>query len=463
MPPPVATFLTLAFVSFLFRRDIKEKPNVTNALWIPFAWMFINGSRFISEWMAVFGMPGAGGTLEEGSPIDRLFYIILIAAGLWVLRGRRLQVAQIVAENQWLSLFLLYCLLAVIWSDFPFVALKRWIKVLGHPVMVMIILTEPDPREAFVRVVKRCAYIIVPVSILFIKYYPQFGRGFSFWNGVGFNTGITVGKNALGVDCLILGYFFAWYYLQTKYIGARKRRKQERLLAGAFFAMICWLLWGADSKTPFGALFVGIAILLFAGWRAVDRRSIGTYIATAVILFCVAEALFGVYETIIVLLGRDATLTDRTFLWADLVKADINPLLGAGFESFWMGDRLRSMWVKFPFRPNQAHNGYLETYVNLGLIGVFLLVGLLVATYGKARRSLNRDFEWGRFRLGYLIAAIVYNWTEAGFKTVSFVFFMFYIIAIDLPRRTRPPGRASARSNDEIPRRETPMFATAAP
>jgi O-antigen ligase len=130
-------------------------------------------------------------------------------------------------------------------------------------------------------------------------------------------------------------------------------------------------------------------------------------------------------------------LTDRTLLWRDLLREPINPLLGAGFESFWLGERIREIWLKWTFGPNQAHNGYLETYLNIGLIGLFMLIGLLVATYAKARRDLIQDFEWGRFRLGFLAASILYNWTEAAFKTVGFLFFLFYIIAIDLPKRQR--------------------------
>ena len=81
--------------------------------------------------------------------------------------------------------------------------------------MALIVLTEPDPGEALTRLMKRCAYVIVPVSILFIKYYPEWGRGFDSWTGAAFNTGITTDKNALGGDCLILGYFFVWHLLET--------------------------------------------------------------------------------------------------------------------------------------------------------------------------------------------------------------------------------------------------------
>ena len=434
MPAPLAAILTVAFIIFLFRRDVRAHPNITRALWLPFIWMVINGSRAVTEWLRLCGF-SVGGSLEEGSPIDRLFYIVLIVAGVMVLRRRNVRLGQLMRNNQWLAAFLIYCLLSVLWSDFPFVALKRWIKVIGHPIMVLIILTEPDPEAAFVTVMKRVAYILLPVSVLFIKYYPELGRDYSAWSGAAIHTGITTNKNLLGLDCLIMGYFFFWHFLNTRLRPRSRVRRNELILCGVFLFMTAYLFNHANSQTPQTALALGVFMLLFLGSKLVNKRMIGTYIITGVIALVVCQGLFDIYGVVLGLLGRDATLTERTLLWRDLLKMDINPILGAGFESFWMGDRLAYLWRVWNFRPNQAHNGYLETYLNLGLIGLFMLLGLLVATYAKARRDLSRSFEWGRFRLGFLASSIIYNWTEAGFKTVGFVFFMFYIIAIDFPKR----------------------------
>jgi hypothetical protein len=48
--------------------------------------------------------------------------------------------------------------------------------------------------------------------------------------------------------------------------------------------------------------------------------------------------------------------------------------------------------------------------------------------------ALLQNTRIGLFRLGFLVAAVLYNWTEAGFKTITPVFFMFFIIAMDYPR-----------------------------
>ena len=51
MNPSLALILTIVFILYLFKRDIGQQSNVSNALWIPWAWMMILGSRFVSEWL----------------------------------------------------------------------------------------------------------------------------------------------------------------------------------------------------------------------------------------------------------------------------------------------------------------------------------------------------------------------------------------------------------------------------
>jgi O-antigen ligase len=171
----------------------------------------------------------------------------------------------------------------------------------------------------------------------------------------------------------------------------------------------------------------------------------------AVILVAAAELTSGISGSLSKTLGRGSSLSGRTELWTRLLGLDTNPILGTGFESFWLGERPRQLEGLFYFIPNEAHNGYLETYLTLGLVGVFLMVGLFVATFWKIRLELFRNFEWGRYRLGFLAAVVLYNWTEAPFKTLSPIWFAFYLIATDYPRIHLATTRSSvavARSKE---------------
>ena len=139
------------------------------------------------------------------------------------------------------------------------------------------------------------------------------------------------------------------------------------------------------------------------------------------------------YENLITNLGRDITLTSRVEIWEELIKMDTDPWTGTGYDSFWLGDRAEKLWEKYWWHPNQAHNGYLEIYLNQGWIGLVLFIGLIVVTYKNIIKGLNINYNYGAFRMSFLIMAMAYNYTEAGFKGLHLVFFIFLLIAFEYP------------------------------
>lgn len=444
MPPTLASFLTIGFIGWLFRRDFREKPNVTGAIWLPTLWVFLIASRPVSEWLSIFGLPGFGATsLEEGSPLDSYVYFVLITAGLCVLYKRRVNFAEIFRDNRLLVAFLLYCFITILWSDFPFVAFKRWIKILGHPIMVLVILSEPDPKEALLRVLKRCAYVILPVSILWIKYYPNLGRSSSDWGGELANCGVASGKNALGCACLILGFVFLPHLLQVLRTEKSKSRRNELRLTVGLLLLIGYCLVKAHSATSWIALLIGLLTMALVGLRVVNKRLIGMYALAGVLTLVIAQLAFDIYGRVVSLSGHDSTIEGRGVLWGELLAFPTNPIIGVGFESFWLGDRPAKFYEGRSWKPTQAHNGYLETYLNLGLVGLSILIALILATFQKCRLELLSNFEWGRFRMGLLVAIVAYNWTEAAFKGLHLGFLFFFLIAIDYWRSTISAGESS--------------------
>jgi exopolysaccharide production protein ExoQ len=457
LPPTIALLATVAFIFFLFRRDFREKPNVTSALWLPFIWFVLIGSRSPTQWLSLSGLVSLG-SFEEGNPFDALIYFILIVAAFCVLSQRGADLGEFIRNNSWLTVFLLYCFIAVFWSDFPLSAFKRWIKVLGHPLMVLVLFTEPDFYEAVATLIKRAAYILVPFSIVLIKYYPGIGRGFDEWGAVN-NRGVALDKNGLAAGCMIFGLFFLWHWLRTWHGPRGPVRSREIRLIMIFALMIGWLIWHAHSATSFLSLAIGAVVMLLVGQQWVNNKLIGSYIILAVIALVVGDLTFGIFERMVALTGHSTTLLGRGALWRELLALDTNPIFGVGFESFWLGDRLQRLWEAHWWKPTEAHNGYLETYLNLGLIGLFLLIALLIATFRKVRTELLVNLEWGRMRFAVLIAIIFNNWTEAKFRGLSIVWFAFYIIAIEYPTQMvavdRPVHNLESDDSEELAYTET--------
>jgi O-antigen ligase len=452
MPPVLALVLTFALIFYLFWRESRKENGVSNAIWIPTLWFLISGSKLVSQWLALFGVRVGDSSLEEGSPIDAVIHFGMILAGLFVLRKRSANLSEFVRNNRWLAIFLVYCLVSIVWSEFPFVAFKRLIRILGHPIMALVVLTDPNPKEAFRTLMKRSAYVLVLFSVLFIKYFPQYGRGFDTWTGMAVNCGVANSKNELGDICMIFGLFFFWNLLQSLQIKNRKARRAELVLNVGFLAAILWLLRMSSSATSLLCAVIGMITIWVLRLRLINKRLIGVYVVAGILALAAAEAVFGIYSHMLDVLGRDATLTGRSEVWHDALKLQPNPILGAGFESFWLGRRLDALWEKWWWKPNQAHNGYIETYLNLGYVGVVLLVGMIIGTFGKISRALLTKFEFARLRLGFLFVILVYNFTEAAFKNIHPLFTVFYLIAIEYPivgasRSRRQTG--SVRLEDE--------------
>jgi len=449
MPPVLALCLTLVLIFILLWREAKLPYKPSLAVWIPSVWLFIQESRSVTEWFYL-GTPISGGDITEGTPIDRAVLFLLILAGLLVLLNRKISWAQLFRSNRWLTFFFLYCGVSLLWSDFPFVGFKRWTKAFGDPIMVLILLTDREPIRAVERVIKICAYFVLPLSIVFIKYYPQIGRGFSEWTGAASSIGVTTNKNILGFDLLICGLFLTWImYSRWRGNGRSGKWTDDVGIPASMLGMVAWLFMGTDSKTSLICLVLALLVFFGLGVRPI-RKHIGSYILVGLVGFSALDLTFNVTQAIIEGSGRDTTLTGRTELWSIVLHMQESPLIGYGFESFWLGDRLKrlqSIWGSF--KPTQAHNGYIEMYLNLGWVGVLMMAGVIVSCYFRTRTMLSASSEmtevvlFGRVGMAFLAAYIFYNYTEGAFKSLHPMFVLLLLFTIKPPQaksRTHQSG-----------------------
>lgn len=436
MPPHIASLIFGVFIAMLFIIDSRRKPNVSFSHWIPFLWLLILASRPIGAWLQPSGMGEANPdlTLSEGSEIDRNVLISLMTAGLVVLFRRTKKVAQFLRDNKWLILLVAYCGISVLWSDYPSIALKRWFRGLGSFIMAVVVLTEDDPLETVRTMLRRSAFLLAPLSVLLIKYYREYGVFHGEFGGASY-CGVTAGKNALGRLCLILGFYFIWEILHDwKNKGQQHAGSHQAnwIVNLTNLVVIAWLLVTAHSATSTACLAVATLMLLVLHVPAL-RRDISQL--NAILLTSATGALVLVLVTdiesaILSLLGRDATLTGRTELWSMSLTFVGNHLVGVGYESYWLGERLQVFWSRYWWHPTQVHNGYLDIYLSLGIIGLFLLFGVLVSSYNKTKRSLSNDFYVGTLQLPLFIAYLAYNVTENAFGMSSLYWFVFLIVVL---------------------------------
>jgi O-antigen ligase len=135
-------------------------------------------------------------------------------------------------------------------------------------------------------------------------------------------------------------------------------------------------------------------------------------------------------------MGRDTTFTGRTDIW-DGVRSVAweNPIQGVGYGAFW------SKHHEFPNvgDVNEGHNGYLDTFVETGLIGLVLLLFVIVSYVRKANREKRDDDDWASFRIVFLLMVVVHNFTETSFLRCSEHFWaLFILMYMTFPGSRRP-------------------------
>jgi exopolysaccharide production protein ExoQ len=448
MPREVALVFCSLFIIYLLWRDCKQESSVSSALWIPMLYILILGSRFVSEWIAASSNVISTQNYEEGSPLDRAIFLAFLGAGLIVLLKRKINWSEIFRDNVWLWLFFVYGGISILWSDFPFVAFKRWVKVLENVILVLVVLTEAVPVDAVKALIRRSAYVLVPLSILLIKYYPEFGRGYDRWTGAAMYTGVGYNKNALGYLCLVCGFFFFWSLFSATIDKAKQLTKQDIFIHILFLGMISWLLMISDSKTSIGCLAVGASVVFMLKIPTVRNNFQKITVLTLLILLVAVFAGVApdLMTDVVQGMGRDASLTDRVPLWGELIGMVENPVFGEGFESFFLGARIEQLWAKHWWHPTQAHNGYIETYLHLGFVGVLVLLGVLWSAYSSACNTFKVNMNYAKFRLGLVIIALIYNVTEAAFKGQHLIFFCLLLVAVNVPLRTNTVSLTGERT-----------------
>lgn len=416
----------LLFAAWLIKRDIAMRPGVSNAIWIPTLWVGILSSRPMSMWI---GFGGAADTLD-GSPADRLFYLFMIVAAFLVLSRRNLNWGWVMGRTWPVVLFYGFLLVSVIWANSIESSFKRWFKETGNILVALVILTEVNPTQAIRAVFVRCAFVLIPMSLIYIRYFPDLGRRYSVHSGMMEATGVTTQKNSLGTMLMVCGIVLIWDWLERTRSNGSGRGAIDRAVALAIAGISVWLFSLCDSKTSMislatGGIFIA-AIRLPMFHRRV--RAFGLYGVAAVIGFFLVDHYVGIVETIVGALGRDMTFTGRTEVWRELFAVGTDSFFGTGFMSFWDDPYFKSklpIWVAF-----SAHNGYIEVYLAGGMLGVSFLILMLLGTGLKINNDLQRGGHYAVVRFAILVATLMANFAESNFACMTPLGFLFLLAAI---------------------------------
>jgi O-antigen ligase len=318
------------------------------------------------------------------------------------------------------------------------VALKRWSKELGNILIVLVVLSEGNPGESFKTLGVRCAHILFPLSVVLFKYFPGFGRAFSM-AGSPMVTGVTNQKNSLGMICCVFGFVLVWDLVDARKQHGSTATRAQLLPQWISLAIGLWLLVVSESKTSLVAFLLGLAIF-FSTYLPIIRRSRALFAKFCIIAVSVGLVVAAVWTTAIAPLlhtmDRDATFTERTKIWQSVLDQHTDPIIGSGFYGFWLDKGEGVVEAFHGTILKSAHDGYLEMYLDGGIIGCALLLFFLLGTCWRLANAFSHDSAYSRLLFSFAMMCLAMNFSETYFFRLGTIWFALELGA--LARRAVP-------------------------
>jgi exopolysaccharide production protein ExoQ len=287
----------------------------------------------------------------------------------------------------WLFAFAALAFLSVFWSQVPSVSLRASIQYLTQVICALIAVRVLDVRTLTLGVVAGTAIVLL-YSILFGYYeYDPIDGTYSF-------VGAFASKNQLGFYAS-LGIIFAFAA-----VFIYRERRLWMAASGMVGLMAAYCLHASQSATS--VITTAAIVALLIGFRVVlmlspgHRKLLVIGGGVAAIVLAVAGVYLGAVDAVLGIFGKDSTLTGRTYLWQQGIAAALqNPAFGIGYQAYWVQGfaEPERLWKEFFIGSRSGfhfHNTYIETGVELGLVGVLILALTIIATlWGHLRRLIE--------------------------------------------------------------------------
>jgi O-antigen ligase len=377
--------------------------------------------------------PLTGGGDETGdSALIRTLFLPAYAIGVFLVALTPWSFVKGLIRQPFLVVLLLIAALSMFWSVSPDQTSRR-IFALVFTTLSGVVLAARYSWARLAEVLAACFAILAVASLITGLFVPSIGRMTDIFPGAW--RGLWPEKNAFGGNMAMGAAVCAAAALLNP-------ARAGRWWAAAGLAFLLVLM--STSKTSLvSVLLAGGALGLVWAVRRGPVSSVAATWSAVVALALVVGVIFFASDLVFGLLGKDATLTGRTKIWAAIMRQiSERPWQGFGYAAIWdETDPWGPLaWITHDagFRAHHAHNSWLEQWLSLGVPGLVAWAGFylqtLVANVVVLYRSKGAYLALPFFVLYSLVSltesiAVVYN----DMRWVIFVALAAKLVMPDLP------------------------------
>ncbi len=244
------------------------------------------------------------------------------------------------------------------------------------------------------------------------------------------------------------------------YTMARIKPASQVTYYGIFGLLFLFLVL-TKCRSATGAVPVALGIIWFAA-QPIRNIVIGTicgvWLFATIVFICIISDFNPITaNSDVLLLGRaeetGSSLTGRLPLWEDLSAYLVrSPLKGFGFGAFWTPKHIYEIAVSQEWVISEAHSSYLDTALQLGIIGMAMFATIIVGTflYASFLSRVTKDPAY-LFLVGGVFFCLLRGFTESGLTGASPVTaFLFMALAAHSWNGPKVSANAQRSRNDHL-------------
>lgn len=385
--------------------------------------LFILGFGVPTTWFRAFGEFGA---VSDSDPVTQFSFVALFGFCLSRMLGNEGVMVRALQRAPWVVAFVLLAALSVFWTSDISLTLVNSIALLLTTAFAAYLFARYELREIMLMIGIACA-VGALANLIWVLGFPQYSETNLGWSGVLTDKNTFGRLTVFGVTQILLAY------------GVDRR---HRLLWFGSAGILVFLLIGSASATSLvSGICLAVAVLVFRLFRA-KKTLFGVVIISYIVgVASIALVLFVEIDFITGLFGKEATLTGRTELWALLPPYIMErPFLGYGYTGFWTGwfGPNHDVWIDFGTDLPHAHNGALQVALDLGVIGLFLLLMAYVRGVTYATRFIqSTPGATGLWPLTTFTACLLLSVSEAGVQGRNLLWVAFVVASLTVSGHTR--------------------------
>ena len=275
---------------------------------------------------------------------------------------------------------------------------------------------------------------------LFLRWDTSIVAILSFFIRTKTNAGTTSGGGLAGI-MFSKNYLGALMAFSASLWLVESLRSRRRPWVSIIMLLITLVLLVQAKSGGAYFLFMALAGIALSGQVLKKfRYSVAVFITSlyfASTIF-IGLVVFANLESILGAFGKDLSFTGRTEIWPEVWRAVTDRLwFGYGVRGFWQywrgADNPSMDWISGYWQPPSAHMGYLDFWVELGLVGLGILFAALIISVLQAIAHLIRTpGSASLLPLITLIYVIIGNLAESRFLRPNFTWFVLSLVSIKL-------------------------------